>query len=181
MLVKLSLLKYCSSWNIGDDIQSIAVSRLLSAPHDFIDRDRLASFRDGKDVHALIMNGYFLDNLSEWPPSRDIHPIFSGFHVARKAQEIMAKHKAYFRNYEPVGCRDQGTADFLERLGIRTEVTYCATLTLPRRTKRPKNGKLLIVDCDDIRFPKSVKKNYVLLTHRISPAYSLRTRMKMAQ
>ncbi len=181
MVVKISLLKYTESRNIGDDIQSIATSHLLPFFHDYIDRDRLASFRDEEGRHVVVMNGYFLENLSEWPPSSDIYPIFSGFHIARKAREVMARHRKYFRKYEPVGCRDQGTANFLESLGIRTEITHCATLTLPRRERSPKNGKLVIVDCDDIRFPKSVKKNHVLLTHRISPAYSFQTRMQMAQ
>ncbi len=180
-MVKFSLLKFSMSRNIGDDIQSVAAARLLPSPHEYLDRDFLASFRNGTDRHILLMNGYFLENLEEWPPSKDIHPVFAGFHIARKAREVMARHKEYLQKYEPVGCRDQGTADFLDSLGIRTEVTHCATLTLPRRTHAPKNGKLVIVDCDDIRFPKSVKRNYVLLTHRISPVHSFRTRMKMAQ
>ncbi len=180
-MVKFSLLKFSMSRNIGDDIQSVAAARLLPSPHEYLDRDFLASFRNGTDRHVLLMNGYFLENLEEWPPSKDIHPVFAGFHIARKAREVMARHKEYLQKYEPIVCHDQGTADFLDSLGIRTEVTHCATLTLPRRTHAPKNGKLVIVDCDDIRFPKSVKRNYVLLTHRISPVHSFRTRMKMAQ
>jgi len=181
MMAKFALLKFSLSRNIGDDIQSIAAARLLPSPHEYLDRDFLASFRNGTDRHILIMNGYFLENLSEWPPSEAIYPIFAGFHITGKAREVMARHKEYLRKYGPIGCRDQGTADFLNSIGIRTEVTHCATLTLPRRKRAPKAGKLAIVDCEDIRFPKSVKKNYVLLTHRISPVHSFRTRMRMAQ
>jgi len=176
-----SLLKFSISRNIGDDIQSVAASQFWPSPHDYIDRDFLASFHDERGMHVLLMNGYFLENLHEWPPSKDIHPIFSGFHIARKARHVMARHRDYFKRYEPIGCRDLGTASFLESLGIRTELTYCATLTLPRRKRHPKNGKLVIVDCENIRIPKSVKKNYILLTHRISPVHSHDVRTRMAQ
>jgi hypothetical protein len=42
-------------------------------------------------------------------------------------------HVNYFRKYEPIGCRDRGTMEIMERWGIDSYLSFCCTLTFPQR------------------------------------------------
>jgi hypothetical protein len=94
-------------------------------------------------------------------------PIFVGFHVAPERQGLIAGHAQYLKRFEPIGARDKGTAEFLNSLGVRAEVTYCLSLTFPSRMKAPANGKVIIVDANEIDIPRALRRRAVRLGHII--------------
>ena len=154
-----------SSQNIGDDVQSIAAARLLPRVDVYVDRERLDAV-EGPEPVCTIMNAWFMDTHC-WPPSPYVNPIFVGFHLTRKAEALIAGNAQYLKRFEPIGTRDRGTAEFLASLGVRAEVTYCLSLTFPRRAKEPANGKVMIVDADDVYIPRVLRRRAVRVSHKV--------------
>jgi len=159
----------CRAGNIGDDLQSLAACQHLpAAPTVFVDRDMIHR-HPGTGPIALIMNGWFSGNALAWPPSPSIHPIFVGFHVSDRFKATVRHHVPYLKAFEPIGVRDRSTGQFLESLGIRTETTYCLTLTFPKRERAPAEGRTFIVDAEGIAIPRSVRKRAIKMTHMVPP------------
>ena len=130
--------------NLGDNIQSMAVRRLLEylgvPAEDIIgvDRDGTRDYR-GPRV-KLVMNGCFHDGC--FPLSPDIEPIFFGFNAERDT--VVTHNLALFKAHEPIGCRDAATCDLLRKHGVAAFVTGCATATLPRRSGAPADARPVI-------------------------------------
>ena len=155
--------------NIGDDLQSLAATQHLPSPASvLVDRDLIHRISQVAPL-ALIMNGWFSGNAEAWPPSPCIHPIFVGFHVCDGFKATIQRHADYLKAFEPIGVRDAATGRFLESLGICTETTYCLTLTFPQREQAPADGKIFIVDAQDIAIPRSLRKRAIKMTHRMPP------------
>lgn len=131
--MKYGLLKYDENkrfFNVGDNIQSLAAKQFLPKVDILLNREKLADYK-GEKV-KLIMNGWFTHNIHNWMPSEDILPIFVSFHMNNTAAPAMLSDKgiAYLKKHEPIGCRDQFTADTLNAKGIKAYFTGCLTLTL---------------------------------------------------
>ncbi len=131
--MKYGLLKYDENkrfFNVGDNIQSLAAKQFLPKVDVFLNRERLAEYKGEKT--KLIMNGWFTHNIHNWIPSDDISPVFVSFHMNNTAAPAMLSDKgiAYLKKHEPIGCRDQFTADTLKEKGIDAYFTGCLTLTL---------------------------------------------------
>jgi len=133
--------------NAGDYIQSLAALQFLHEPVEFINREHLNEYN--KNAVELIMNGWFLHEPKNWPPSAKINPLFVSFHLNTKAYEILNNPDAiaYFKKYEPIGCRDQATTSFLLNNGIKAYFSGCLTLTLGEKYKsNKKNRAIYFVD-----------------------------------
>lgn len=130
--------------NVGDNIQSIAVRRLLAHlnvdPADMVgvDRDSLRNYA-GPPV-KLIMNGCFHDGCFPLPPQ--IEPVFFGFNA--ETESLITANKKLFQEHQPIGCRDNATKHMFDKHGISAFVTGCATLTLKRRDPRVTGSKPVI-------------------------------------
>lgn len=124
--MKIAALSWAGD-NIGDDVQSVAVMQHLPSVDMFIPRDHLNSYSGEKAL--LVLNGWFLSEVRNWPPSEHIVPVFFGFHVQKRAREIVSQHADYLRQHAPIGCRDKATAEFVRSLGVEAYFSYCATLT----------------------------------------------------
>lgn len=130
--------------NLGDNIQTVAVKRLLldlGYPRNQIvpvNRDTITAYK-GEAV-ALIMNGCFWD--VHFPLAPQIVPIFIGFQTNRRT---IQRNHAFFAKHQPIGCRDEQTCGAFKKQGIEAYVTGCLTMTLPRRETEPKNGKPFVV------------------------------------
>lgn len=130
--------------NIGDYFQTLAVRLALLrsgvAPQNIraIDRDNLAHYA-GPPVN-MVMNGVFYDHC--FPISDRIKPIFIGIHLTKQVAE---KHQAYFKQLEPIGCRDTHTCQIFEELGIDAPVTGCMTTTLPRGKLHETRKDILVI------------------------------------
>ncbi len=131
--MKYGLLTYDENrrfFNVGDNIQSLAAKQFLPKVDTLLNRERLGDYKG--DPIKLIMNGWFTHNIHNWVPSEDIDPVFVSFHMNNTAAPAMLSEKgiAYLKKHEPIGCRDQFTADTLKAKGIDAHFTGCLTLTL---------------------------------------------------
>ncbi|WP_378173651.1 polysaccharide pyruvyl transferase family protein [Aquimarina sp. SS2-1] len=131
--MKYGLLTYDENknfFNVGDNIQSLAAKQFLPKVDMLLNRERLGEYKG--DPIKLIMNGWFTHNIHNWVPSDDIDPVFVSFHMNNTAAPAMLSEKgiAYLKKHEPIGCRDQFTADTLKAKGIDAYFTGCLTLTL---------------------------------------------------
>ena len=127
------LLKYEENkrfFNVGDNVQSLAAKQYLPKVDHFLNREKLADYKG--DKIKLIMNGWFTHNIHNWVPSDDIDPLFVSFHINNTAAPAMLSEKgiAYLKKHEPIGCRDQFSADTLKAKGIDAYFSGCLTLTL---------------------------------------------------
>jgi hypothetical protein len=161
----------CDSGNIGDDIQSLAAAAQLPRTDFTINRDSIRDWRSDAPV-ALVMNGWFSAEAATWPPASSIRPIFVGFHVTDRFKPTLQQHVDYLKKFEPIGVRDEATGQFLQSLGIESELTFCLTLTFPERESAPQNGKVYLVDAPTIAVPRSLRRSAVKMSHGVAPVAS---------
>ena len=157
--------------NIGDCIQNIAVENLykelgiLSKDLIQINRDEINCYKGEKVL--LPMQGWFGNTHNVFPVawSEDIIPIFVGYHLnpMNNGRDIFKQLKIQNKmvKFEPVGCRDKNTRNFLNSLGVNAYFSRCLTLTLPKREAEPENGKIFLVNLTDKAYnivPDCIKK-----------------------
>ncbi|MHA1664237.1 MAG: polysaccharide pyruvyl transferase family protein [Candidatus Njordarchaeales archaeon] len=119
------------TYNLGDDIQTLAALQFLPRVDFFIDRD--SPNIDSEDEVKTIFNGWFTYNPETWFPSPNILPLFISFHIAPHIAEIFLKRKSivsYLRAHQPIGCRDLFTRHILNLKDINSTFSGCLTLTL---------------------------------------------------
>lgn len=186
MSKKFGIISYPDSRNKGDEIQSIAASGLLEKVDYFIPRDQIDSFKTENDETVyLICNGWFTTNIEAWPPNSCIHPLFISFHATKDNGSyhkiISEKQKDYYKKYEPIGCRDVGTANRFKEIGIKSFFSGCMTLTLNNPFgENVERDEILIVDpfykfsfdkayinhCLDILIPEAYRSKVKFISHR---------------
>ena len=88
---------------------------------------------------------------------------------------------AYLKEHEPIGCRDNGTKQLLERAGVKAYTTHCLTLTFPKRTVNPHPGKVFIVDGQGLRIPRALRKDSVRVSQETSAIFGDDLKRAMAQ
>lgn len=149
--MKYGLLKYSESrsiFNVGDYIQSLAAKQFLPKVDEYVSRENLGQYR-GERLKT-ILNGWFTHNAAQWIPSKDIDPLFVSFHINNTAAPLMLSDEGinYLKKHEPIGCRDQYTADLLHKNGIEAFFTGCLTLTLDsyKTDDSQREDKIYIVD-----------------------------------
>lgn len=130
-------------FNLGDDVQTLAVERLLPRVDGHVSREAL----DRVAQPCIVpLNGYFMQS-DHWPPSPAVEPVFFAFHVAPGKRDVVCSPAGldYLRRYAPIGCRDEGTLALLRSHGVDAWYSRCVTLTFPRRETGPRNGKVFLV------------------------------------
>ena len=143
--------------NIGDYIQALASSQYLPFIDGFINREELNRY-DG-ELCAVIMNGWFMHNPKEWPPSKNIIPHFVAFHLNSSAYEMLSDDGvAYLKSFEPIGCRDKKTADLLEERGVKSYFSACMTLTLGEKYRSDEKTDFIYFVDPFYRINKKVSK-----------------------
>lgn len=133
--------------NIGDYIQSLASAQFCPSIDGFINREELKSY-DGEEC-KMIMNGWYMFNVDEWPPSSKIIPLFVALHFNTLAKEKLLSEESinYLKQHEPIGCRDKNTEKMLREHGVNAYFSGCMTLTLGRKYHSDiKDGKYYFVD-----------------------------------
>jgi hypothetical protein len=155
-------LVFDKAFNLGDDIQTIAVTRLLPRVDGYVPREALDT---ATESGVIPLNGYFM-NSDHWPPASGLTPVFFSFHLTPAAEKIICSPKgiAYLKTHEPIGCRDTGTMDILTRYGIEVYYSKCLTLTFEKRHEPEPDGKVYMVDvhkkCYSI-IPRSLRKKAI--------------------
>ncbi len=145
--------------NIGDCIQSLAIENLYRKigiaveTLTLINRDDIRTYRGGGGTrYVLPMQAWFADYAGVFPLpwSDEIEPVFIGFHLntIHHTRERFIREKIHekMKAFEPIGCRDRSTCDFLRSLGVNAYFSGCMTLTFDKREKEPVNGKIFLVD-----------------------------------
>lgn len=134
--------------NIGDYIQALASSQYYPKIDGFLDRDKDLNTYMGEKA-KVIMNGWYMHNPQNWPPSSDIIPLFVAFHINTSVQKELTNPQSieYLKAHEPIGCRDINTMNVLRNCGVNAYFSGCMTLTLGKKYKsEKKNNKVYIVD-----------------------------------
>jgi hypothetical protein len=72
------------------------------------------------------MNGWFMHDMTCWPPAPAINPIFVSFHA--HDERLISNNVEYFKKHEPIGCRDEETAYWFKKNGIDAYFTGCLTM-----------------------------------------------------
>ncbi|MEM9542895.1 MAG: polysaccharide pyruvyl transferase family protein [Cyanobacteria bacterium P01_E01_bin.42] len=145
---KFGLLKY-ESWNIGDDVQSLAARQYLPHQDCYVSRDHLDEAKDWGPF-KMIMNGWWLGPFKgeplAWPPPPNIEPLFISFHGGRD-ELFDPKYRDYYKQFEPIGCRGYKTLERFTDLGIDAYFSGCLTLTLKNPYgDRPRTDEIYFVD-----------------------------------
>ena len=141
--------------NLGDEVMLLSLKyiyeRMGVAYSDVIKinfRD-LVSYTKEEVVLpvAFPLFGYNeLNRLTCW--SSKITPVFLG--VALCNTNLNNEDIAYFKKYEPIGCRDDFTCQGLKKLGIKAYLNGCMSLTLPSDNEPiNKRDKMYCVDVYD--------------------------------
>lgn len=133
--------------NIGDYVQSLAAAQFAGPAPELVERERLADY-SGEPVR-VVLNGWFMFNPRQFPPSEWIRPLLVSFHVRPKIERrfFTPETTAYLKAREPIGCRSQDMVEMLSRHGICGEFSSCLTLTLGETYRhRDAGGKPVFVD-----------------------------------
>jgi Polysaccharide pyruvyl transferase len=157
---QFGLLSY-STYNLGDQIQSIAARRFLPGIDYYIDREALDEFHPSENEQVkVIMNGWYCHRADKWPPSPSIDPLLISIHISDylgegsglRASEAFAESPAvirYFQQHGPVGARDHGTLELLRTWGIYSYFSGCLTLTLERPEVERESDLVVLCDVPD--------------------------------
>ncbi len=161
--------KESNIFNIGDYIQSLAAMQFCNNDNViYINRECLDQY-SGDEV-KLIMNGWFMHSPMNWPPSNKITPLFVAFHLNKLVvSELLDNKKSleYFREHQPIGCRDRYTESLLREKGIEAYFSGCLTLTLGLTYKADKReDTIYFVDVPvlpSITFKSFFRSLYIVL------------------
>jgi len=144
---------WASTLNVGDDFQTLAAINLLEKnninEYTYIDREKLKEY-DGEPVH-LIANGWYMHDITKFPPSDKITPIFISVYIDNPL--IVSNNVEYFKKYEPIGCRDMSTKKLFEKYGIKSYLSRCLTLCFDEHNKKTDN--IYVVDIEGSNGGKS--------------------------
>ena len=182
--MEIGVLGYIGSRNIGDYIQTKAVIDMIH-PINYIvlDREGLHKFKGSKI--KTIINGWFMENPKNWPPNKNISPLFISFHINPSAEKELLKPESlnYLKQYEPIGCRDTYTQNLLQKNGIKSYHSSCITTTFNRdkyiTNKTQPEGVIVIGAFDRLNPSIDFSSIYRLLLSLIKyPIYKLKYLLK---
>lgn len=178
-----SIISYPKSLNIGDEIQSLGAKGLISGDVSYIPRDYINDPKYSEKKTKLICNGWFTPTPEQWPPAPNIEPLFVSFHVtnenASKTSLVNSQLFDYYKQFEPIGCRDHQTVDLFKGIGIEAYFSGCLTLTLENKYDY-RTEDIYIVDpfyrftydkdyrkfCMDKLIPEKYKDKVTFISHK---------------
>ena len=135
--------------NAGDIVQTLAIDLIyeqMGIPKEDIigiPMEELGSYSGEKVV--LPLDGYFRYSREypAFPTSSDIIPVFLGVYSTSKQY---LKHKSFWQNNGPVGCRDEASFSAMNKMGIEAYLTGCMTVLFPKREEKKERNKVFLVD-----------------------------------
>ncbi|MDN5345741.1 MAG: hypothetical protein PWQ73_238 [Petrotoga sp.] len=169
-----ALLTY-STFNLGDDIQSLAAKQFLPRIDYYINRDFMDKLSKIKPMGKIkiIMNGWFAHRTIGWPLPDYVDPLFISFHVDPSSKRRFLRKDVvnYLRKFR-VGCRDLWTENLLKSYGIDAYFSGCLTLTLDMKYKsQERDDYVLIADISDLVFrnlPDPILRKSIIRTNQIN-------------
>lgn len=207
------LLCYETSFNLGDEVQSLAAAAFLPKVEYLVDRDsgKIKNMENmavtPQKTIATIYNGWFDGQYTTFPPPAVIDPLFVSFHINEtnhdkdSMYDILKKEKKplvpiasyvdYFKQYEPIGCRDNHTLEMLTKVGIKAYFSGCLTLTLqPKFTQSEfsRTDEILVIDAHinapsvfGAIIPRNIKRKAIYLTQSTMRRMPHNEKMFLAQ
>lgn len=151
--------------NVGNYVQWLAIEELYSymgLKEDDIVRLKSEELYDYKGEKLILPINYMMCDADicvyttkdhRFIFSEDIIPVFLGISIKKGYWEWTDERIAYFKKYEPIGCRDYLTWKTITDLGIRAYLAGCLTWTFPLDKKR-KEGKTVYF----VEAPKAVEE-----------------------
>lgn len=138
--------EYAVAWhpasdNLGDDLRTLAASRLLPRIDRALDADRPDAPLTGlssSDRVVTLFTGAFLRSTVHWPPQEQIAPVYLGAHFSAEDawgvafEAMQGAGRSFLTACGAVGCRDERTMRLMEKAGIPARLTTCVTLSLDR-------------------------------------------------
>ena len=105
--------------NIGDYIQTLSVIKLINRDYQILDRERLNTYQEKSC--KVIINGWFMENPNNFPPSANLNPLFISFHINPSISKAFLNTStlSYLKERQPIGCRDKFTQTLLETHNIK--------------------------------------------------------------
>lgn len=131
----IQLLSYTKTLNIGDAIQTVALSRLIKDEITYVDRASC----DFNPQYKAVVNGWLGRNSAP----RNPNVLFAGIYLAGNIANIPFIESSYF----PIGARDRYTVELLNHFGVESQFVGCATLTLPKYDG-PRSGECIVDSTD---------------------------------
>lgn len=140
--MKTGIISYITSDNLGDYIQTIAVEQLLREKATHFDREML--HLNPEKEYKLLINGWFMEQPTHWPPHPRFTPLFFSFHLNPTAEDhlLTPEGVAYFQKHQPIGCRDHYTRKKLQKHGIEAYFSACVTLGLSQSQLKTESNKI---------------------------------------
>lgn len=168
------------SWNLNiwDDIQTLWVINFLQELYGnveiiYINREEIHLFKS-QDPLVVVMQGWWMHCVDNWPPSDSIIPLFIWFHLSSGMRNLLNNNPDqinYFHKYAPIGCRDISTLDFFRKNKVDAYFSWCMSIF-----QKPSSGILkqsdltFCVDAEEVvpLIPSSIATdNLVCLSHKI--------------
>lgn len=174
-----------STFNIGDDIQSIAARRFLPSTALPVNREYIGEYQHATPVKTIV-NGWYMHTqynlafLSQnpppkkfWPPSPSIDPLLISIHISSEFAPFAFTPEAisYMQQHGPVGARDYITLFQLKKHRIPSYFSGCLTLTLENPyTTRDDIIYAVDIDEESMQYIRSKTNTPVQsIQHKISP------------
>lgn len=139
--------------NIGDYVQSLAALQFVPINETpiLLDREKLNTVkRNGVSEIKTIMNGWWMGNPNNFPPSNVIKPLYVSFHLRPRIEQAFFTPEVieHLKANSPIGCRDGNTVKLMQAHGIDAYFSGCLTLTLGLTFKHQKvdDSKVYFVD-----------------------------------
>lgn len=158
--------------NMGETIIPLAVKSFLSSFE--IDEDELDTIQYFGDCslpekEKLLVVGHFGRQYEvAFMRDRNVVPVFISF--AWKDYFLTDDEIKYFKQYEPILCRDEFTRETFRGHGIKAYLFGCITMGFPVRTNAPQNGKYYFVDVKEEylkRVPKRILDSAMIMSQNI--------------
>lgn len=158
--------------NLGDNIKSIAVNKLLSYSEiqqgDIIE----VSYYNQSTITepcCLIVNNHYNRQMNlDYMNNRFIRPIFIGW--ALMDSELLPEEVAYLKKYEPILCRDEFTKNVLTKYQVEAYIMGCLSLTFDKRVEDCERDKFYFVDVPEKflkKLPNKIRENAVFTRQHI--------------
>jgi len=159
--------------NLGDNMQIIAIDEIYRSMgvnlRDivYINTNELSTYKGEYVILPVTMPlvDYQEGGISgRFSPH--IIPVFLGLTMVKDTLE--AEEIAYYKKFEPIGCRDERTLNTLRKYQIQSYLHGCITVTFPKRQHEPSNGSVYIVDVNEQlqkKIPTHLRENAIYRTH----------------
>ena len=172
--------------SLGDQMQILAVDyiyeRMGLDKKDiiYIDKNEIQEY-DGEPVVlpvAFPLFEYCEGGLGNWFSDK-IKPVFLGHTILK--DELLPKEVDFYKQHEPIGCRDERMHNTLTKYGINCYLMGCLTAAFPKRELDSARSKVFVVDANEAALkymPEKLREKAVFCSHFTDATKDLKRKAK---